>query len=286
MSSVLCQGLQTCLEPRLVEPRVLRHKLAPPRSTTLAQSVLAHKKEEGEEHGGCSTKISNNGEVGGWSFLKAIAITPHIGGESIEKDQKPYVHPLVKRSSTILSKKSLEMCTESLGSETGSEISESSEEVSLRVERSPEPREFSIRRRTSGGDGGALPPPPPLTSAGGVRLKTHREGDRLVVEAVAITHQSSCFKAERGGGRLRLCLVEENYEDYEKDEEVTKEHEFDGEEEEEDEVGEEGGREGNYGKFGGEGEIGGLFGPRRCTDGGGESKEMSRRWGPFLRAMC
>ncbi|KAL0459988.1 UNVERIFIED_CONTAM: protein FAF-like, chloroplastic [Sesamum latifolium] len=33
----------------------------------------------------------------------------------------PYVHPLVKRSASSLSEKSLEICTESLGSETGSD---------------------------------------------------------------------------------------------------------------------------------------------------------------------
>ncbi|KAF3795346.1 FAF-like protein [Nymphaea thermarum] len=35
----------------------------------------------------------------------------------------PYVHPLMRRSSSSLSSKSLEMCTESLGSETGSDLS-------------------------------------------------------------------------------------------------------------------------------------------------------------------
>ncbi|XP_031499073.1 protein FAF-like, chloroplastic [Nymphaea colorata] len=35
---------------------------------------------------------------------------------------QPYVHPLVRRSSSSLSSKSLELCTESLGSETGSEF--------------------------------------------------------------------------------------------------------------------------------------------------------------------
>ncbi|OWM89373.1 hypothetical protein CDL15_Pgr024121 [Punica granatum] len=33
----------------------------------------------------------------------------------------PYVHPLGKKSASSLSSKSLEVCTESLGSETGSE---------------------------------------------------------------------------------------------------------------------------------------------------------------------
>lgn len=34
----------------------------------------------------------------------------------------PYIHPLLKKSSSSLTDKSLEICTESLGSETGSEI--------------------------------------------------------------------------------------------------------------------------------------------------------------------
>ncbi|MQM14898.1 hypothetical protein Taro_047833 [Colocasia esculenta] len=41
----------------------------------------------------------------------------------------PYVHPLVRRSASSLSQKSLEICTESLGSETGSEGMLSSDDL-------------------------------------------------------------------------------------------------------------------------------------------------------------
>nr|AFK46160.1 unknown [Lotus japonicus] len=56
----------------------------------------------------------------GWSFLQALT-KPTSSNCNKEEDDKVYVHPTVKRSSSLLSEKSLEMCTESLGSETGVE---------------------------------------------------------------------------------------------------------------------------------------------------------------------
>lgn len=168
MSSSVCQGLQSCLEPRLVEQRVLRLKLSPPassfsRSFGLAQrpgsstsdSREAHEKSHTEENNknnkdknndkvvdDCNIKSQKNGELGGWSFIQALSNTSLSFKEVLDTD-KVYVHPLVKRSSSMLSAKSLEMCTESLGSESGTGISQSSHEVSSPSWRNSE--KFAVR---------------------------------------------------------------------------------------------------------------------------------------------
>ena len=57
----------------------------------------------------------------------------------------PYVHPLVKRSASSLSEKSLEVCTESLGSETGSDGFGSEEFRPDSVEPEPEVQDQNPR---------------------------------------------------------------------------------------------------------------------------------------------
>ncbi|KAK4363602.1 hypothetical protein RND71_018843 [Anisodus tanguticus] len=101
-----------------------------------------------------------------------------------------------------MSMRSLEMFTEILGSESGSHFSESMDDrdISREFQRS-KCREFKkrIKRTTTF--------PPPLTSISGterVRVKSHREGSRLVLRAVSISACSSYFKAERVIGTLRL----------------------------------------------------------------------------------
>ncbi|XP_009798452.1 protein FANTASTIC FOUR 2 [Nicotiana tabacum] len=210
-TSTLYQGLQSCLEPTLVEPRVLMNKLPPPisnfpQSTTLLQmSKISPQEAETEEENGLSfNELQNqheNSDVSrGWSFIHELENPcehPKKGDEEV------YVHPMVKSSS--LNTKSLEMCTESLGSETGSDISESMEEFSPNFMSTNFPRsksrEFTKQfNRTSSF-------PPPLTSMSGnegVQVRPHREGGRLVLKAVKIY---SYLQAERAHGRLRLSLL-------------------------------------------------------------------------------
>lgn len=71
-------------------------------------SIQRNKKEEQEKGGPFDT----------WSSI--ISLKPK---DEISKSlpATPYIHPLVKRSKSSLSEKSLEICTESLGSETGSD---------------------------------------------------------------------------------------------------------------------------------------------------------------------
>ncbi|GAY40699.1 hypothetical protein CUMW_053990 [Citrus unshiu] len=129
-SSSVCQGLQSCLEPLLVEPRVLRLNLAPSKSI-ICPSIPASSEPHNKENKTNTIRETNNKnndfsddmksdkseDTGGWSFLQCLS------KETAAAHKKEYVHPLVKRSASMLSEKSLEMCTESLGSETGSQNS-------------------------------------------------------------------------------------------------------------------------------------------------------------------
>ncbi|KAL8548350.1 hypothetical protein ACS0TY_007610 [Phlomoides rotata] len=184
-TSTVCQGLQSCLEPFLFEPRVLMHQLVP--SKQPENSKKGNK--NGEESLNC------------WNFMQS-ATNPLCNSRD-----EVYVHPLSKRSTSSLSTKSLEMCTESLGSETGSLINSSTDEYCYEKQSSDvikvaKTRQVMKKKVRSF--------PPPLTSisgSAGVQVQTHREGGRLVIKAFSYSCCSSYFQAERENGRLRLSLL-------------------------------------------------------------------------------
>ncbi|KAJ1697322.1 hypothetical protein LUZ63_005834 [Rhynchospora breviuscula] len=150
----------------------------------------------------------------------------------------PYVHPLTRRSS-LMSQKSLEICTESLGSETGSEFS-SDESNYFSSDSDSDESEFetfsnkkrlinkdskksssmveskdlvAVNYHCSGGNGGGRTFPPPLPSIARrdgqpcVRMQQHRQDGRLVVQAVPV-RSNTYLHANRHEGRLRLCFID------------------------------------------------------------------------------
>lgn len=151
----------------------------------------------------------------------------------------PYVHPLVRRSSQLMSQKSLEICTENLGSETGSEFSSDesnyyssdfdSDESEFETffnqrtltdyysnkDNSPvESKELTaVNYHGSGGSSGGRTFPPPLPSIARrdgrpcVRMQPHRQDGRLVVQAVPV-RSNTYLHANRHDGRLRLCFID------------------------------------------------------------------------------
>jgi Fantastic Four meristem regulator len=158
----------------------------------------------------------------------------------------PYVHPLVRRSSISLSQKSLEICTESLGSETGSDDflssytdsdtdTESEHGNSIEFEESELLAAKDIPAMkigpvyvtnqehpyhcTSATVSRKSPPrsfPPPLRSIssrnGGpyLRMRPHRCGNgRLVMEAVSMPTQNY-LHARRLDGRLQLSFADQS----------------------------------------------------------------------------
>lgn len=175
-----------------------------------------------------NNKNPNQDEV--WRSIQAQKETqkppPQTGVWSMLLTQKsdssllnaPYVHPLVKRTNSSLSEKSLEVCTESLGSETGSDCfschsdgDEEREEVEQRSEKEDVQQRsnddpFADVHVVKYKKSPTRPLPPPLPSiAGGLHVHSHREEGRLVLEAVSVAPRNF-FNADRQNGRLRLTL--------------------------------------------------------------------------------
>ncbi|GMI71926.1 hypothetical protein HRI_000861900 [Hibiscus trionum] len=203
------QGLQSCLELQSVEPRTLRLTLsssrphsAPPPHELVTESSPHH----------------SNPEPGGWTLLQALFDGPRLSNETT------YVLPLFKPSFSALSDKSLELCTENLGSETGSDdfLNDDDDIFSLSSSSNPQSRDpptwkqhkslrVSDGKKAIGGDF-----PPPLTTISGtesVRLLPYRENGRLVITAEKGLYNNSIFQTERSNGRLRLCILKEEDEE-------------------------------------------------------------------------
>lgn len=141
-------------------------------------------------------------------------LSPKNYQDSSKESPPPYVHPLVKRSASSLSQKSLEICTENLGSETGSDVFS---------DPGPDPpkTENYCQEKVSKSFGdinvvkyktvSPRPLPPPISSIGGgngnsLRMHCHRQNGRLILEAVSIPSKN-CFRASRHEGRLLLTLI-------------------------------------------------------------------------------
>ncbi|ERN12697.1 hypothetical protein AMTRI_Chr01g113070 [Amborella trichopoda] len=130
--------------------------------------------------------------------------------ETSESQTSVWKHP-AQTSLSKLSTKSLELCTESLGSETGTRCGEDwLEGEEMRRER----KAVSYRRLASSKNGARLFPPPLPSIAGQngpcLHVKSHRKDGRLVMKAVMVRSQSYLL-AEREGGRLRLRFMASNY---------------------------------------------------------------------------
>uniref|UniRef100_A0A803NAX0 FAF domain-containing protein n=1 Tax=Chenopodium quinoa TaxID=63459 RepID=A0A803NAX0_CHEQI len=201
MSTSVCQGMQTQFDPWLAEPRIIGFKLSQPASKI-----------------SLSTKTSRNGDLGGWSFLQTLTNPTHISETVKEGDkdkEKEYIHPLVKKSASVLSEKSLEMCTESLGSETGSIISDSGDELissSFVSEFEKSPRMSCVTMIKERSTSSSSFPPPISTfrsgCSGGFQVESQRQDGRLVIKAVSVGTSQGCFKAERTNGRLTLRFLD------------------------------------------------------------------------------
>ncbi|XP_019448885.1 PREDICTED: protein FAF-like, chloroplastic isoform X4 [Lupinus angustifolius] len=218
-------------------------------------SIQRNKKEE--------QKKAGPGAFDMWNSLMSLKDNNEI---SKSLPVSPYIHPLVKRTKSCLSEKSLEICTENLGSETGSdgllssypsETEEEKEEHHQQQQQVQEKEEKLTIEETKynfGGSAAAIKKyypsyrsfPPPLSSlSSSLHMRTHRGNGRLVLEAVSAPSNNN-FCVQRQDGRLVLTLAnheEEAKEDATADDEVSEvEEEFgeflDEEGEAEDESGE------------------------------------------------
>ncbi|URE28179.1 hypothetical protein MUK42_15493 [Musa troglodytarum] len=162
-----------------------------------------------------------------WSAIQS----QKAAGAAPDQPAAPYVHPLVMRSSSLLSQKSLEICTESLGSETGSDdFSSSLEDHDYYYPPKFEDEEEEEKRSQGVAGRGAkelssvnfrccrrspprsFPPPLPSISRRNVsclHMRPHRLDGRLVVEAVPVPAPSKCYlHARRVEGRLVLSFAD------------------------------------------------------------------------------
>ncbi|KAL6971517.1 hypothetical protein U1Q18_046652 [Sarracenia purpurea var. burkii] len=223
MSTVFCQGPQSYLESQLVETRTLRLKLAPspcffesagvPSCPTVPESPSKNliDKSHCEE---INPNPSNSG-LGSWNFFQNLYNSPHNHPKEEFKTEISYVHPKVSRSSSIFSHKSLELCTENLGCETGTDMAETGcfslspppsngGETPARERRKSSHRTDQPRRVNDCRDF-----PPPLTTISGsscLRVRRHHENGRLIIDAVETPPTNTYLQAERSHGRLTLSL--------------------------------------------------------------------------------
>uniref|UniRef100_A0A0E0KI04 FAF domain-containing protein n=1 Tax=Oryza punctata TaxID=4537 RepID=A0A0E0KI04_ORYPU len=176
-----------------------------------------------------------------WNAIQADVVDKVTTTGAKKDATKPYVHPLVQRSSSLMSQKSLEICTESLGSETGSgdftaslddvdmaslfgapaapaskrvEAEESFWQQSAAPEEAWERKELvAVNYHCSGGT--RSPPrsfPPPLPSMSSrdapcLQMRPRRQDGRLIVDAVVVRPRGY-LHARRQGGRLLLSFVD------------------------------------------------------------------------------
>ncbi|XP_022722102.1 protein FANTASTIC FOUR 3-like [Durio zibethinus] len=171
--------------------------------------------------------ISSNPDMGGWSFLQALSNGPQSTKKIVEKENT-YVHPLLNRSLSTLSKRSLELCTENLGNETGSDILEdnifSLSSSDSEGGNSPTRKQSKSRQLLGAEKAISRNFPPPLTTISGsesLQIRPHREDGRLVIKAVKTPSTNTLFQAERSNGRLRLCLLKDSTESFDYEEEAA-----------------------------------------------------------------
>ncbi|KAI4304795.1 hypothetical protein MLD38_040264 [Melastoma candidum] len=203
--------------------------------SSIRRYKMAMKEEEEEE--GEEGRDPWSGEFGIWGSVELWKRSQWSETETAFVPP-PYVHPLTRRSSSCLSEKSLEICTESLGSESGSDI------LSLSL-MSETGSDFGFNDKKDGRSNRSLPAascrtdiepdftdkppshaqaavprikelarsfPPPLTSlssandGASVQMQPHRENGRLIIEAVYVPCHKN-FRARRENGRLMLAFT-------------------------------------------------------------------------------
>ncbi|XP_058773668.1 protein FAF-like, chloroplastic [Vicia villosa] len=140
--------------------------------------------------------------------------------EASQLKTSPYIHPLVKKSKSYLNEKSLEMCTETLGSETGSDWFSSSYTSSPSSEddgkmktcyNDDNPKVINNHSLKNKKKAGRIPPSlPSLTSQSQqLQMRSHRDNGRLFLflQVVVSVPSHNNFIATRQNGRLILTFA-------------------------------------------------------------------------------
>lgn len=139
--------------------------------------------------------------------------------EASQSKTSPYIHPLVKKSKSYLSEKSLEICTESLGSETGSDgFSSSHTSSSSSSEDNNSEDDEKLKETVNMVMKKPRCFPPPLSSLTSqtqqLQMSPHRDNGRLLMFLqVASVPSHNIFFSKRQNGRLILTFADEQEEE-------------------------------------------------------------------------
>ncbi|KAF8093302.1 hypothetical protein N665_0385s0049 [Sinapis alba] len=217
MATVVYQGFQSHFESQHFEQRALRLRLSSPNNLHSSTALKSHFLHSSPQQDNISTtdaaslsssppnSVSNSES---WSFLESISNSSSDG-----KDKKtllpPYVH--TPSSRRTLSDESLALCTESLGSETGSDVINDQDLFSVTSElQTIETRPTTTRSSRQDKKRNMMASlPPPLTSMrgfDGIQVKSQRENGRLVMTAMKPLPRDRCLQ-DRSNGCVRLAIL-------------------------------------------------------------------------------
>ncbi|XP_019447713.1 PREDICTED: protein FAF-like, chloroplastic isoform X2 [Lupinus angustifolius] len=214
-------------------------------STSMSKEIQSQGLSSSEEFSHSKVTTTNAESKDLWS---SILLPQKAIDETTNAIITPYIHPLVKKLKNTLSQKSLEICTESLGSETGSDGFSSKEnkeeieqkqlpqveEITLQVPEYKSPtinfdssvsltimsmEIFDQKPKKHKSSHHSFPPPMPT-----LHMLSHRDNGRLFLQAVFVPSNNN-FCAKRKNGRLVLTFaseeeskVQEMEEDYDEEE--------------------------------------------------------------------
>lgn len=194
-STIVYQGSQSCFELQHTKNKPLRLKLAAPKFSEFESTSTKDVTTD---------QMAETRDSGGWNFVESLSNCSQSPKKTFNTEK---FHPGLR-----LSQKSLELCTENLGSETGSDDTGDIDILSFtsiesRSEKSSIRRHghVSLPKKTN-----TRSFPPPLTTISGsnsIHVRPHREGGRLIIEAVEAPSTRSCFEAKRSHGRLQLRFL-------------------------------------------------------------------------------
>ncbi|ESQ41935.1 hypothetical protein EUTSA_v10015905mg [Eutrema salsugineum] len=245
------QGFQSS---QLDEPRALRLRLSSPNphfSQPFGLALKSHlldssNAEDTQNRNDDKTVASSGPDSSCWSFLQSLSSassnssSSSLSNTKSSEKEKTYVQR--PSSCGALSNESLALCTENLGSETGSDVTDVEDLFSLSVSdvQTKKLREITTETKTLKSRKENVSPsdlPPPLTSMRGsqcIQMRPHREDGRLVMTATKAPPRNRCFQADRSNGRLRLSIMKDSDEFVENKEETIEPEETEEYEEEED----------------------------------------------------
>ncbi|KAG7581571.1 The fantastic four family [Arabidopsis suecica] len=214
---------QSFFESQHFEPRALRLRLSSHTNPHLSTPLKSHFQDSSIAPQDNTTTINaaslslsgphpgsnSDANSGSWSFLESLS-----NSSSNDKEKKTLSLFQSPSSRRTLSDESLALCTESLGSETGSDIIHEDEDMfSISSElQTMDTRTTSTTSRPSRQDrkrNTMASLPPPLTSMRGldcIEVKSHRENGRLVMMATRPPPRNRCLQ-DRSNGCVRLAIL-------------------------------------------------------------------------------